>query len=321
MMYLQVAAGLVILLVCGELLVRGAVSLAEHAGVSKLLIGFTVVAFGTSAPELVVSVQAALDGMPGIAFGNVVGSNIANILLVMGLPALIYPLFGDPRSATRDTCFMLAASLMLIAFAWMGVIGFWQGVIFVTFLITVIVTSYIRARKEGAKDVDEALEEYEQNMPKNLGFSLLFILMGLVGLVLGSHLLIGGAEMIARAAGVSDEIIGLTLVALGTSLPELATSIIAAVRRHGDVAIGNVLGSNFFNIAAILGITVIIEPMAAPLQILHFDLWVMLFVSFLLVPLFLLRIRIGRVVGIIFCTAYVAYVLLQFYGMSGTGVT
>lgn len=317
MMYLQVAAGLVILLVCGELLVRGSVALAEQMGVSKLVIGFTVIAFGTSAPELVVCIQAAIDGVPGIAFGNVIGSNIANILLVIGIPALIYPLVCDTRSALRDSLIMVAASILFMVLAWNGTIKLWQGVLLVAFLAAVVLRSYFRARKEGDESADEALEEYEQNMPKSLWISLIFILMGLIGLVLGSHLLVKGAELIAQVAGVSDEIIGLTLVALGTSLPELATSIIAAFRRHGDVAIGNVLGSNLFNITGIIGATAIVEPMAAPEQILHFDLWIMLFVSLLMIPIFIARKPIGRVLGGAFCIAYVAYVTAQFYGMSG----
>ncbi|MEH6526225.1 MAG: calcium/sodium antiporter [Sneathiella sp.] len=317
MMYFQVAAGLVILLVCGELLVRGSVALAEQMGISKLVIGFTIVAFGTSAPELVVCIQAALDGAPGIAIGNVVGSNIANVLLVLGVPALIYPIVCDNRSALRDSVVMVAGSVLFMVLAWNGMIDLWKGAILLGVLIAVILRSYFRARKEGDEGAEEALEEYEQNMPKSIWISLLFILFGLAGLILGSRLLVDGAVTIATIAGVSDEIIGLTLVALGTSLPELATSIIAAVRRHGDVAIGNVLGSNLFNITGIIGVTAMIEPLSAPTQILHFDLWIMLFVSLLMVPIFLSKKPIGRILGGVFCVAYVAYIATQFYGMSG----
>jgi cation:H+ antiporter len=317
MMYLQVAAGLIILLVCGELLVRGSVAMAEQIGISKLVIGFTVVAFGTSAPELVVCVQAALEGVPGIAFGNVVGSNIANVLLVLGIPALIYPLVCDTKSALRDSMVMVAGSIIFMILAWKGVLGFWQGAILVSVLFAVIIRSYYRARKEGDDGAEEALEEYEQNMPKSIWVSILFVLMGLVGLIIGSKLLVDGAVKIATIAGVSDEIIGLTLVALGTSLPELATSIIAAFRRHGDVAIGNVLGSNLFNITGIIGATALIEPLQAPAQILHFDLWIMLGVSLLMIPIFMTKRPIGRLLGGVFCVAYVAYVAAQFHGMSG----
>lgn len=317
MMYLQVAAGLVILLVCGELLVRGSVAMAEQIGVSKLVIGFTVIAFGTSAPELVVCIQAAMEGVPGIAFGNVIGSNIANVLLVLGIPALIYPLVCDSRSALRDSLVMVGASILFMVLAWQGVMEIWQGALLLSVLLAVILRSYFRARKEGDEGAEEALEEYEQNMPKNIYVSISFIIMGLIGLIIGSHLLVNGAIIIAKIAGVSDEIIGLTLVALGTSLPELATSIIAAFRHHGDVAIGNVLGSNLFNITGIIGVTAIIEPMEAPAQILHFDLWVMLFVSLLVIPIFIAKKPIGRVMGAVFCLGYVTYIAAQFYGMSG----
>ncbi|WP_169570133.1 calcium/sodium antiporter [Sneathiella limimaris] len=317
MMYLQVAAGLVVLLVCGELLVRGSVALAEQFNISKLIIGFTIVAFGTSAPELVVCVQAALDGASGIAVGNVVGSNIANILLVLGAPAIIYPLTCDNQSAIRDTLIVIGGSLLFTVLAWTGAIAFWQGFILTSVLVAVMYMAYRRAKKEGDLAADEALEEYEENMPKTPWVSFLFILGGLAGLVLGSRLLVLGAVNIATTAGVSEEIIGLTLVALGTSLPELATSLIAAFRRHGDVAIGNVLGSNLFNITGIIGVTAMIKPMTAPQQILSFDLFVMLLASALLIGLFFLKKPIGRIAGIGLLFGYVAYVLSQFYGMSG----
>lgn len=317
MMYLQVAAGLVILLVCGELLVRGAVALAEQYNISKLIIGFTIVAFGTSAPELVVCVQAALEGSPGIAVGNVVGSNIANVLLVLGAPALIYPLTCDNHSALRDCLIVIGGSLLFTILAWIGVIAFWQGFILTFALAAVVYLAYRRAKKEGDIAADEALEEYEENMPKTAWLSFLFIFLGLGGLVLGSRLLILGAVNIATAAGVSEEIIGLTLVALGTSLPELATSLIAAFRRHGDVAIGNVLGSNLFNITGIIGVTAMIQPLSAPEQILHFDLFLMIAASASLLLVFYFKKPIGRVMGGALLTAYLAYVFAQFFGMSG----
>lgn len=317
MMYLQVAAGLVILLICGELLVRGAVALAELFGVSKLVIGFTIVAFGTSAPELVVCISAALEGAPGIAFGNVVGSNIANVLLVLGVPALIYPLTCDNQSALRDSFIMIGGSLLFAVLAWIGFIGFFEGALLVAGLALVIYLAYRRARLSGEDSADDALEEYEENMPKSIWLSLVFVLAGLVGLIAGSTLLVDGAVSIATAAGVSEEIIGLTLVALGTSLPELATSLIAAFRRHGDVAIGNVLGSNLFNITGIIGATALIKPLEAPAQILHFDLFIMLAASAILIPIFLLRKPVGRMLGAFFCVAYVSYIFAQFFGMSG----
>jgi len=317
MMYLQVAAGLVILLVCGELLVRSAVALAEQYNISKLVIGFTIVAFGTSAPELVVCIQAALDGAQGIAVGNIVGSNIANILLVLGAPALIYPLTCDNQSALRDSIIVIGGTLLFAVLAWLGVLGFWQGIILVATLSTIMYIAYRRAKNEGDIATDEALEEYEENMPKTVWLSALFILAGLVGLVLGSRLLVLGAVNIATAAGISEEVIGLTLVALGTSLPELATSLIAAFRRHGDVAIGNVLGSNLFNITGIIGVTSIISPLEAPERILHFDILFMIAASALLIVIFYFKKPIGRVMGAALLGAYLVYVVSQFLGISG----
>ncbi|WP_025899738.1 calcium/sodium antiporter [Sneathiella glossodoripedis] len=317
MMYLQVAAGLVILLVCGELLVRGSVALAEQFNISKLIIGFTIVAFGTSAPELVVCVQAALDGASGIAIGNVVGSNIANILLVLGAPALIYPLTCDNHSALRDCLIVIGGSLLFTALAWTGQIAFWQGFVLSLTLAVVIYLAYRRAKRGGEEAANEALEEYEENMPKSIRVSMGFILLGLAGLIGGSRLLVHGAVDIAVTAGVSQEVIGLTLVALGTSLPELATSIIAALRKHGDVAIGNVLGSNLFNITGIIGVTAMIKPMSAPEQILHFDLFLMLAASAALILIFFLKKPISRPIGALMIVAYLAYVTAQFFGLSG----
>ncbi len=317
MMYLQVAAGLVILLVCGELLVRGSVALAEQFNISKLIIGFTIVAFGTSAPELVVCIQAALDGAAGISVGNVVGSNIANILLVLGAPALIYPLTYDERSAFRDSIIVAGGAGLFTALAWLGIIAFWQGLILTATLAVVIYAAYRRAKKEGDDAADEALEEYEENMPKTAWVSTIFIIVGLLGLTAGARLLVNGAVDIATEAGVPEEIIGLTLVALGTSLPELATSLIAAFRHHGDVAIGNVLGSNLFNITGIIGVTAMIQPLEAPAQILSFDLMIMLAASVLLIFIFFIKQPIGRIMGALFLTAYLGYIASQFFGMSG----
>lgn len=317
MMYLHVAVGLVMLLVCGELLVRGSVALAEQYKISKLVIGFTIVAFGTSAPELVVCIQAALDGATGIAVGNVVGSNIANILLVLGAPALIYPLTCDNKSALRDCLIVVGGSLLFTVLAWAGTIAFWQGLLLTLTLAVIVFLAYKRAKTGGEEAADEALEEYEENMPKTKWLSFLFIALGLAGLIGGSRLLVFGAVDIAVAAGVSEEIIGLTLVALGTSLPELATSLIAAIRKHGDVAIGNVLGSNLFNITGIIGVTAMIQPLDAPTQILHFDLFLMLAASIGLIAVFYFKKPISRPVGALLIAAYVAYVLSQFYGMSG----
>jgi cation:H+ antiporter len=321
MMYLQVAGGLVILLISGELLVRGSVALAEQIGVSKLVIGFTVVALGTSAPELVVCIQAALDGSPGIAFGNVIGSNIANVFLVLGVPALIFPLVSEGPSAIRDCLIMLGGSVAFAAMSWWGHLSRIDGLILVCMLCGIIWFSYYRARSSGLEIADEALEEYEEHMPHSKPLTYGFIIAGLGGLVIGAQLLIDGAVSIAIVAGLSEEVIGLTLVALGTSLPELATSVIAAFRRHGDVAIGNVLGSNLFNITGIIGAATFIKPLEPAYKLLTFDMWVMLAASLILLGIFIIKQPIGRVIGFTFCIFYVAYIFAQFNGFSGLNHT
>ena len=234
MSYLMVAGGLILLLLGGDVLVRGAVTLAQRLSVPPLVIGLTVVAFGTSSPELVVSVEAVLNGVPEIAIGNVVGSNIANVLLVLGVPALVYPIVCSVDSVRRDGSIMLAVTVGFIALCYTRELTSWQGLIMVGMLCIYLVWSYVQARNEGDDTADSIVDEIEgmATRPHNLSISVAFILGGLVGLVVGSNLLVGGAVDIARAAGVSEAPIGLTVVALGTSMPELATSLVAAIRRH-----------------------------------------------------------------------------------------
>lgn len=320
MMYLYLAAGLVLLLFGGELLVRGTVALAERIGVSKLVIGLTVVAFGTSAPELVVCLEAALSGAPGIALGNVVGSNIANILLVLGLPAFVMPIVCDTRSVRRDGLFMVFATLFFILLAWTGSIGKLQGVALILLLAGFFSYSYIRGRRVGsqaATAATAATEEVEHHMPHTLWLSLFFISVGFATLIGGSQLLIEGATDIAHVLGLPDTVVGITIIAIGTSLPELATGVIAAMRGHGEVVVGNAIGSNLFNVLGIMGLTAIVIPVPVPDRILHFDLWIMLACAMLLFLFALRNWPIGRTVGIVFLIAYVAYLGAQFYGMSG----
>ncbi|MDF1721349.1 MAG: calcium/sodium antiporter [Minwuia sp.] len=317
MMYLMVAAGLVLLLVGGEALVRGAVSLADRLGVSRLIIGLTVVAFGTSAPELLVCIQAALEDAPGIAIGNVVGSNIANVLLVVGAPALIAPFLCERAVMRREGLAMVGATLIVIVIAWFDGIRFWPGLLLLALLIGFLFNAYRNARSGGDNSVADEVAELGNGVPNNGLLITVMMILGVAGLVAGSHLLVEGAREIAVSAGVPDEVIGVTLVALGTSLPELATSVVAAFRRHGDVAIGNVLGSNLFNILGILGITAMVSHIPVPAQMLHFDFWVMLGAALILFPFAFARLPIGRVAGIFFLAAYAGYVYAQFNGLSG----
>ncbi len=317
MMYLMVAAGLVLLLIGGEALVRAAVSLADRLGVSRLIIGLTVVAFGTSAPELLVCIQAALEDAPGIAIGNVVGSNIANVLLVVGVPALIAPFVCERAVMRREGLAMVVATVIVIVIAWFDGIRFWPGLLLLALLIAFLFTAYRQARNGGGSSVADEVAELGESVPNNGLVIALMLILGMAGLVAGSHLLVDGAREIARSAGVPEEVIGVTLVALGTSLPELATSVVAAFRRHGDVAIGNVLGSNLFNILGILGITAMVSHIPVPAQMLHFDFWVMLGSALILFPFAFARQPIGRIAGLFFLVAYVGYVLAQFNGLSG----
>lgn len=273
---LQVIAGLGLLVVGGDWLVRGAVNLALRLGIPALMVGMTIVAFGTSAPELLVSVKAVLAGAGGLALGNVVGSNTANILLVLGAPALIAAV-AVSREVTRDFALMIIASLLFIALAFTGAIGTWQALVLLVAFALFMADSIMRARK--AREAPE-VEGADPALPR---FKVaLFLALGLIGLPLGANLLVTGAVEVASRLGVSDLMIGLTIVAIGTSLPELATTVMAAIRREAGVALGNIIGSNLFNLLFILGVAGLFGTMDVPAQLLMMDIWVMLGASLVL---------------------------------------
>ena len=309
MSYALVAGGFILLFLGGEMLVRGAVGLARQLGVSPLLIGLVVVGFGTSAPELMVSLEAALQGQPDIAVGNVVGSNIANILLVLGAAALIYPIHCPTQVVYRDGLAMLAASLVLVGLGVIGHIAAWQGGLMVAILLAFIVYSYWTEKYRMAPSAElhqHEAEEFEDGS-RPLWLNTAILCVGLAAIMGGANMLVDGAVSIARAAGVSEAVIGLTLVAIGTSLPELATSVIAALRKHTDVAIGNVLGSNMFNILSILGITALVTPVPINPEIMN-DIWIMVGVAVLLLPVLLTGHRVYRVEAGLFLIAYAGYI-------------
>lgn len=313
MLYIALFSGLLLLFLGGEALIRGASSLAKKIGVSPLVIGLTVVGFGTSMPELVVSVQAALLNQSDIAVGNVVGSNIANILLILGVSALISPLKCKPALLYRDGAIMLAASVFFLAISYIGIIGFWHGLLMVISLFAFIFYAYWSETKLNAPAAElhtQSAELAPQNY--NIILSITFILIGLVFLILGSRFFVDSAVDLSRQWGVPEAIIGLTLVAIGTSLPELATSVIAAFRGQSDVAVGNIIGSNIFNILGILGVASIISPIAVSPQIASFDNWVMLGVSLLLCPFMFTGWRISRAEGAIFLAGYCAYIFILY---------
>jgi cation:H+ antiporter len=305
--FLLSAAGLVILVLAGDALVRGAVNLALRLGIPALVVGLTIVAFGTSAPELLVSVQAVLKDAPGIALGNVVGSNIANILLVLGIPALISGLHAGESDTRRSYLTMLAATLVFIVLSFVGPITWWHAVILLIGLAAMLTDSYFAARrhKSAATSESEELEGADAGMPT--WKIAMFLALGLVGLPLGADLLVDGSVNIARTFGVSETVIGLTLVAIGTSLPELATTVIAAIKRETDVALGNVIGSNVFNLLGIIGIAGLVGPLQVPEVLLSRDLWVMLVASLLIAPMVFYGIKLGRGAGLALLGAYSVY--------------
>ncbi|MFP7674234.1 calcium/sodium antiporter [Marivita sp. S0852] len=307
-----VAVGLVILLLAGDALVKGAVNLSLRIGIPALIVSLTVVAFGTSAPELLISIKAALDNVPGIALGNVVGSNTANILLVLGIPALLAVMHTSQCNTRKSYVIMLAASVLFIALAFRGVFDWISGILLLV-VLTAILGDSIREglahRKAGREAAEE--EEPEGADPDMPWWKIgVFLALGLIGLPLGADLLVDSSVQIAKIVGVSDTVIGLTLVALGTSLPELATTVMAALRRQADVALGNVIGSNMFNLLAIIGVASLIAPIPVDPEFLRFDLWVMLGASLLIFPLVFLGRDLTRIWGVILSALYLSYIAL-----------
>ncbi len=307
--------GLIILLLAGDALVKGAVNLSLRLGVPALIVSLTIVAFGTSAPELLIAIKAIMGGAPGIAMGNVVGSNTANVLLVLGVPALIATMHTSECDTKQTFNFMLAATVLFIALAFRGVFDRFSAIILLLALAGVLGFAFREAhqhRKAGKEiDPEEDLEGVDPDMSVLL--ITVFLVLGLIGLPLGASLLVDNASIIARQYGVSDTVIGLTLVAVGTSLPELATTVMATLRRQADVALGNVIGSNMFNLLAIIGIAALVGPIPVDPEFLRFDLWVMLAASLALIPFVYLKVDISRTWGIALAGLYVTYVLVVLF--------
>ena len=311
MEFVLVGAGLAILLGAGDLLVKGAVNLSLRLGIPALIVSLTVVAFGTSAPELLISVQAILAGAPGIAIGNVVGSNTANILLVLGVPALLAGIATDGSDSRRSYVQMLAASALFVALCFAGPLTWWHGLVLLAGLAAMLIWAVRAALAHRAAHDALPVEEVEGADPSLPWWKIVGALaIGLVGLPIGADLLIRGATTIAKDFGLSDEVIGLTLVAVGTSLPELATTVSAALRRQADVALGNVIGSNMFNLLGIIGVAAVVGPIPVAAGLLRFDLWVMVGASILLAPFVFRGWHMGRAWGAGLSALYVAYAVL-----------
>lgn len=313
---LLIAVGIAALIWGSNFLIDNAAVLAKRFGVSTLLIGLTVVAFGTSAPELATSVVAALQGFPELAMGNVIGSNIANLALILGVAGIIYPLTVGRSFVWRDVPFMLLTSVLLVPLTLdmdgdgLGQVSRLEG----TFLVLLLVAyMMLLLRSDTPADVDEVTEALQEHQNDPLWKVAGLALVGVVLLVVGAQLLVQGASHLARTFGISDRVIGVTVVALGTSLPELAATIAAAVKREGDIIVGNLVGSNIFNILSIIGVTAVVRPLVLPPEVANMDFWVMLAVSLITGGLLAWRARFGKLEGLGFVSIYgfyIAYIAL-----------
>lgn len=322
MTFVYLIAGLVLLVAGAEVLVRGAAKLAAQFGIPPLIIGLTVVAFGTSAPETAVSVQSAFNGSGDLAIGNVIGSNIANVLLILGMTALIAPLIVSRQLIRLDVPIMIGASLLTFGLAWDGSLSRLDGALLFAGVLTYTGFLIYSARKDKGNDDDEFAKEFgldEAPKPYAWVINLGLIIAGLVLLVAGSNFLVEGAVTLARALGISELVIGLTVVAVGTSLPELATSILAAIKGERDIAVGNIVGSNIFNLLCVLGLASLVSPAAISVSpnALAFDFPVMIAVAVACLPIFFAGYRINRWEGLLFLAYYVAYTLYLILSSTG----
>ena len=311
--------GVALLTAGGEALIRGSLAAAKRLGISPLLSGLIIVGFGTSAPELVVSIDAAVNGRPDIAIGNVVGSNISNILLILGICALITPLAVRPLALRRDAITVVAASVLFLFLVGGSALNQIDGFIFLLALFAYLSWAYYTERSSSGPTAELHKAEAEELswMPKTVLWIVAAVLLGLLLLIGGSQVLLIGAVGIADHFGVSEAVIGLTLVAVGTSLPELSISVIAAIRRHADVAVGNILGSNIFNLLGILGISALLQPLPVHARILQFDQWVMLGAALLLTLFLYTGRRLNRVEAGLLLISYGIYLCLSFTVFGG----
>lgn len=294
--------GLAVLIIGGDFLVKGAVGIAEKFKLSPLVIGMTVVSFGTSAPELIVSIQAALEGVPEIAIGNVVGSNIANIALVLAITVLIFPIVVERNSKMIDWPMMMFSSILFYVFALDNVIEFWEGVVLVTILIAFVIFLIRNSRK------NNVLAEDDFEAPSNPIMTYVYLFSGLIGLKFGADWLLEGAVGIAEGVGMSKKVIGVTIVAFGTSVPELVASAVAAYRKQTDISIGNLIGSNIFNILIVIGVTAIVKDTPVDESIISFDMIWMLAIALGVLPLMLIGKKMGRIHGLILLSAYLIFI-------------
>ena len=322
MTVLQIIAGMVVLFGSAEVFVRGAVSLARIFRIPPLVIGMTVIAIGTSAPELMVTLDAVLTGAPGLGLGNIIGSNIANVLLILGVCFLVSPITGSPHALKRDGVVLIVGSAVFAILCAQGGLGLGSGVVLFVLFIGFLVSSYrFEARDENA--ATEHIQEVEEigRLPGPKWLIAPMVIGGLAGVIWGADLLVVAGVEIARDFNISEEVIGLTVIAFGTSLPELAVSVVAAYRGHADMAVGNIVGSNLFNILGIAGVAAMVAPLPVADKILNFDIWVMLGVTVLMLPILTGRWRLKRPGAALFLILYGAYIAANGYsaGLFGDG--
>jgi len=303
---ISLIGGLLLLFAGAEGLVRGASSIALRLGISPLVVGLTVVAFGTSAPELLVSIKSSLEGNSDIALGNVIGSNICNIALILGISALINPMIVKAQVIKREIPIMIGVTIVLILMLLNNNISRIEGIVLTAGIISYTIISIYLSKKEKNNEVELEFEDELGKNPYSLTVSIIMVIVGLVLLIWGANIFVSGAVAAAERMGVSNAVIGLTVVAFGTSLPELITSIVAGIKKEGDIAIGNIVGSNVFNILSILGITAVIKPITS-YGISVIDLSIMLFTAVIILPLGYAGFKINRWEGAFLFIGYIAY--------------
>ena len=310
--YLFLILGLVILIFSGEFLVRGAVSLAIIFNISKLVIAMTIVSFGTSAPELLISLKAAHGGHPDIAIGNVVGSNIANITLILGISAIFSVIKINKNTLRLDWPVMFSFSVLLYLFLLDSVLSSFEGAILLSLLFVFGFYLFYKSKKEGVVAIESA-DEIDVVAKPNVLKSVFFIVLGSAGLVLGADWMLESSVNIAQKWNISERVIGITIIAFGTSLPELVTSLVAIYRKQDDISVGNLIGSNIFNISAILGITSIVSPIQVSQEIIQFDLLLMLFASFIIFPLMVHKKSLSTLKGAFLFLFYISFMVFLYY--------
>jgi len=314
MYFIYLIIGIVLLTLGGEALIRGSLAAAGRLGITPLLSGLVIVGFGTSAPELVVSIDAAINNRPEIALGNIVGSNTGNILLILGLCAVITPMAVKPLILRRDAITVVVTSLLFVFLAWDTSVTRIDAALLLLLLVAYLVWAYWTESRQATVPVTLHQAEAQEltALPRTALSICAAVIAGLLFLIVGARVLLSGAIGIAEGLGVSESVIGLTLVAAGTSLPELSISVIAAMRRHADVAVGNVLGSNIFNLLGVLGFAALLQPLPVHARMLQFDQWVMVGTALLLMLFLVTGRRISRFEGMVLLSGYIAYVVIGF---------